>query len=78
MSSEDGPIIHIDDPDVPATLLYPGKAIPYPTLREAISAWYALPNDLQNEASIKVDGERGELYRSWEIHRIQYQPKKEN
>lgn len=69
---EGGPIIHIDNADVPASLLRRGKATPHATLREAISAWLALPDDLQRETSVKVDGEGGELYRPWEIHRIQY------
>jgi len=43
----------------------------YLTLREAIAAWLALPNEIKKDASIKTDeNSGGSRYQGWEIYRL--------
>lgn len=60
--------IYVDD-SRPATLHYSEKSVSYPTLREAIIAWQALPHDVKKVTSIQSDLD-GALYRGWEIYRL--------
>jgi hypothetical protein len=67
--SPDAAKIYVDD-SVPAVLRHSGKSVPYPTLREAVVGWYRLSDEIKKDASIKVEGAGGTLYRSWEIARL--------
>jgi hypothetical protein len=51
-----------------ATLHHSGKAIPGPTLGEAVIAWHNLPPEVQKAATIKV--ESGPEYSADEIDRL--------
>ncbi len=43
----------------------------YLTLREAITAWLALPNEIKKDASITTTNEgRSSSYQGWEIYRL--------
>lgn len=58
------------DYSAPATLSYSETVQIYRNLREAITAWLALPNEIKSDASITTN-ENGELrYRGWEIYRL--------
>lgn len=61
--------IYVDD-SVPATLQYSETSAAYPTLREAITAWLALPPQTKRDASITTDRSGGACYRGWEIYRL--------
>ena len=50
------------DASLPATLCYSEKSVLYPTLREAIIAWQALPHDVKKGTTIQT-GRDGALYR---------------
>lgn len=58
------------DHSVPATLHYSEGSAAYPTLREAIAAWLALPPETKKEASITTDQNAGACYRGWDIYRL--------
>jgi len=57
-----------------ATLRYYGRTVSYATLNEAVNAWHELPNDVRNDATIKVDVEDGTLYQASEIARLHRGP----
>ena len=61
--------IYVDD-SVPATLRYSETSEAYPTLRQARSAWLALPLEAKKDASITTDETGGACYRGWEIYRL--------
>jgi hypothetical protein len=65
--------IYIDSS--PATLRYYGRTVRYATLNEAVNAWHELPNDVRNDATIKVDVEGGTLYQASEIARLYRGPR---
>ena len=57
------------DYSVPATLRYAETTVSYSSLREATTAWLALPNEIKKEASITTN-ENGGVYCGWEIYRL--------
>lgn len=65
--------INVDD-SLPATLRYYGRTVRFTTLHEAINAWRKLPNDVRNDATIKVEVEGGNLYQASEIARLYRRP----
>lgn len=60
--------IYVDD-SAPAMLCYSEKSVSYPTLREAITAWQALPHDVKRVTSIQSDSD-GARYEGWAIYRL--------
>jgi len=58
------------DVSVPAVLRCSEALVAYPTLREAITAWLALPLNVKKNASITTDEHGGARYHSWEIYRL--------
>jgi len=58
------------DYSVPATLRYSETSVFYLTLREAITAWLALPNETKKDASIATNENSGAHYYGWEIYRL--------
>ncbi len=65
--------IYVDD-SLPATLRYYGRMVSFATLHEAIIAWRKLPNDVREDATIKVEVEGGILYQAFEIARLYLRP----
>ena len=65
-------IIYFDDPDVPAELCLLGAVLKSGTLQGCVFAWFALVRG-KGTALITVEG--GEVYRGWEIRRLQYRKK---
>jgi hypothetical protein len=56
---------YIDD-SVPASLRYYGRTVSCATLHEAIIAWRKLPEEVREDARIKVDVESSHLYQASE------------
>lgn len=55
----------------PATLRSSETMAFYLTLREAITAWLGLPNEIKKDASITTTAEGGSSsYQGWEIYRL--------
>lgn len=62
-------VIYVDYA-VPATLSYSETVVIYLTLREAITAWLALSNEVKKDASITTNENGGARYTGWEIYRL--------
>jgi hypothetical protein len=60
--------IYVDD-SAPATLRYSETSVSYPTTREAITAWLALPPEIKKDALITTQG-NGARYHGWAIYRL--------
>jgi hypothetical protein len=65
--------IYVGD-SLPATLQYYGRSVTCATLHEAANAWRKLPEEVRNDATIKVDVEDGDLYQASEIARLYRRP----
>jgi hypothetical protein len=66
----DASLIYVDY-SVPAVLRYSETMAIYLTLREAIAAWLALPNEIKKDALITTAENGGDSrYRGWEIYRL--------
>lgn len=63
-------LIYVDY-SVPAVLRYSETMAIHLTLREAIAAWLALPNEIKKDALITTAENGGDSrYRGWEIYRL--------
>jgi len=61
------------DASQPAILQHAGASIDCLTLAEAVIAWYRLPTEQRQTATIKIRD--GTLYRAAEIERLRYGPR---
>ena len=69
LGSHSRSLIYVDG-SVPATLCLSGDSVSYATLREAVTAWLALPQEIKKDASIITAGDDGAHYRGWDIYRL--------